>query len=191
MDLRDKQMPLLQALAWMGAVGSAGCIATWSLALYFQGNELSAYRKANDWKVAEAITAIKGLSTELTLKVSEHKELLAGRQALQDLKTAKSKIDQISSERDKLRVLLTEMTKPKLSFTVKDGSSRYAIDNLLLVAVVRSIKGFGTCDVRLGSTRKDMEVGSSVEGSVSGIRYRLDLTEVGDDSCSFSFITET
>ena len=33
MDLRDKQLPLLQALAWMGALGSAAYIATWTLAL--------------------------------------------------------------------------------------------------------------------------------------------------------------
>ena len=188
MDLRDKQLPLLQALAWMGALGSAACIATWTLALHFQGNELSAYRKANDWKASEAIAAMKVLSKELTLKASEHKDLLAGRQALQDLRAAKSEIARIKAERDKLYLVLAETTKPKLSFTVEDGSSKYAVENLLLVGVVGSIQGLGTCDVRIGSERKTMEVGSSAEGTISGIKYRLDLTGVGSDSCSFSFI---
>jgi hypothetical protein len=188
MDLRDKQLPLLQALAWMGAVGSTACIATWTLALHLQGNELSAYRKASDWKVSEAITALKGLSKELTLKASEHKDLLAGRKALQDLRSAKSEIARIETERDKLKLILADATKPKLSFTVDDGSSKYAVENLLLVGVIRSAYFLGTCEVRIGSERKTMEVGSSVEGDVSGINYRLDLTGVGRGSCSFSFI---
>jgi hypothetical protein len=190
MDLRDKQLPLLQALAWMGGVGSAACIATWTLALHLQGNELSAYRKASDWKVSEAITEMKGLSKALTLKASEHKDLQAGRQALQDLKSAKSEIARIKAERDKFSLMLTEIAKPKLSFTVENGSSKYAIENLLLVAVIGSIQSLSTCDVRIGSERNTMEVGDSIKGDVSGIGYRLDLTGVGMDSCSFSFIRE-
>lgn len=172
-------------------VAAAAASATWLVAKTVESNELEGYRRAKEWKVAEAIVSIAEVSKAAKINVQERKELLSLRRANQlfDLEGAKlkSQLAALQSERDGLRRSLASIVKPINVLDLPLGEARFIVPNTVAVGVVGIYRTLNICEVRIGDRKEQLQVGQSLSHLLNGKEYRLALLKRGENSCTFSF----
>ncbi len=187
-DVGSRDFSLWQLITYVATCGAVLIGATWVVAKLTEANELEAYRRAEDWKAAEAIEKLSELSNKLNLSVPERKELESLRITARKLHDVEKNLFAKNMEVAKLQGLLQSNVIKSGVYEVNQGNSLFLHEDRLLLAVVDAQKYVNLCNIRLGNEEKNLSLGETYEGEILGLqRYRLSLIKVSDDACSFKF----
>jgi hypothetical protein len=192
MKINDKfEVTVWGILVLIGGVATVVAPATWGIAKLTEANELEAYRRAKDWKVADAIASLSELSKVTKLDAEERKELVALRGHKQQFdKTTtelREQVTKLQNDRDLLRQTLASMVKTADTLEIPLGEARFVLANTLAVGVVSLSSASKRCDIQSGSRSQGIYVGQSIVLPYGGRDYSLTLLKLDDRSCTFSF----
>ena len=180
-------MDIWKVVAWCAATGTACIAGTWTLVTWNQGNELAAYRAADEWKVKEAIHAMTALSRELKIDVEEQRELSDLRSLKPKYFAESERARNLEERNTALEQKLASFVRDSTSITIENGGVFSVVTNEVLMAVVDTSPASKVCFVRLGEKSERMDLGNALNADFGGVRYRFILTKVSRDSCEFLY----
>ncbi|UPG92831.1 hypothetical protein [Luteibacter aegosomatissinici] len=190
-------------LAQMAAVATACITGTWIFAVYFQSNELAGYKASQELNLPARIQQLGDAANALQLSASERQSLAAFQalpmqlNALQgQLAAGKTEIENLqrvlsdrTAERDVLTSKIAKLVGSGKHLKVEFAHSAYLIPNELFLGV-RGYLAYGACSVVVGNQAHSMTVGERVGGTDGGYDWHLDMTQIDDDGCDFSFTAQ-
>jgi hypothetical protein len=191
-------IPLL--LGQMATLAMTCIGATWGFALYFQSSELAGYKASRELNLPSRIEQLGEATAALRLAATE-RQAFAELQKLPDtirdleaqLATARQDsaslqhaMDERTAERDALSARLGKLVAGK-RLTVDFGRSAWLVPNQLLLGVVGYLNYQAACSVVVGNRSYALKVGENVGGTVADYDWRLDMTQIDEDACEFTF----
>jgi DNA repair exonuclease SbcCD ATPase subunit len=175
--------------------------ATWTFSRTIQSDELEGYRKANDWKVKDAIAEITKLSKqaelnskerteflELRAKVALHEMTLSELKARHQNETSKlaDQVKSLEKQNKELRNALDSIVKKIDLIEVPKGEARFVVQNTLAIGVEQTFESFAS--VRIGDTSIiTMHPAEKRTVNLGAKQYVVTLMKIGKNTCEFAF----
>ena len=167
-------------------VVSAG--AGWVAGRALLGDELEQYRKAEHWKVPDAIRKLEELSGRLNTTLEERSRLDKAARLAEERGKENGRLKKELDEKSRLLV----EAESRLSalegdtFQLSAGKSRFVIGRESAIGVTDTNPYTKDCYVQLGDKAEDMRPGRTVEATYGNQKARITLLEVSGDTCTFS-----
>jgi len=168
------------------AVVSAG--AGWTVGRTLLGDELEQYRKADQWKVPDAIRRLSELSERLNIKLDERARL---NEAVKSAQEFKADNERVKKELAAQTALLNE-AQSRLknlegdTFVLAVGKTRFVLGKELALGVTDTNRFSRECTVQLGDRQERIRPGKTLLESRGSLKVSITLLDVVDDTCRFA-----
>ena len=179
---------LWQVIVIAASVAAVTAGAGWTVGRTLLGDELDQYRKAENWKVPDAIRQLTELTARLNVTLEERARLQQAVKSVDELKAENDRTTKELAERrrevDGLQSRLKNLEGD--TFVLEVGKTRFVLGRELALGVIDTNPYSRECKVQLGDREEMIRPGKTLTESRGNLRARVTLLEVVRDTCRFS-----
>jgi hypothetical protein len=179
---------LWQAIVIAASVAVVSAGAGWTAGRTLLGDELDQYRKAENWKVPDAIRQLTELTARLNVTLEERTRLQQAVKSVEELKATNDRTTKELAERKREMEGLQSRVKNLEgdTFVLEVGKTRFVLGRELALGVTGTNKYTRECMVQFGDREERIRPGRTLTESRGNLRARVTLLEVVGDTCRFS-----
>lgn len=191
----DKPIQVTPGQLWIAITAVAALLGatsyvTWEIRKDYVDDlkqQIDTYEKSNNWKLPEALNAIKNASDVLVLNEADKKEFMQLRAESTSLRDRTQKLAaEVDDTKKKLTATQDELARisvPVTTIELTQGDSKFLIENTINLALVSALSS--QAFIRLANKERYIGLGETIDYEAGAKRCQLTLLKGSSSSARF------